>query len=67
MDWQYISLLLGIIHASQEVDPWFGQEARKELNRIKAEATRPAAPVTVSDGPKSVPIFPEESTVKRRL
>lgn len=41
MDFNEVSMLLGIVHASQDVDPFFGQEARKRLNEIKAEATRP--------------------------
>jgi len=50
MDYQYVALLLGIIHSSQEVDPWFGQVATQELNRIKAEALKSFAPE-----PKAIP------------
>jgi len=71
MDWNHIGLLLGVIHASQEVDPWFGQEARKELMKIKAAATKPTAPtiaaVTEAELPKArpIPVYPETSSVRR--
>ena len=71
MDFNYISLLLGVIHASQEVDPWFGQEARKELMKIKAEHTKPAIPTiaAVSEAELPVarptPIFPETASIRR--
>ena len=71
MDWNHIALLLGIVHSAQEVEPWFGQEAKKELNRIKAAATKPATPtiaaVVESDLPvaRPTPVYPETPSIRR--
>lgn len=52
MDFNYVATLLGIVHAAQDVDPWFGQMAKLELNAIKLEHMPKPEPVPV---PKAVP------------
>lgn len=41
MDFGEINTLLSIVHMSNDVDPWFGDQARRRLNEIKAAATKP--------------------------
>lgn len=43
MDFNEINTLLSIVHMSNDVDSWFGDQARRRLNQIKAAATKPAA------------------------
>jgi hypothetical protein len=52
MDFNYVAMLLGIVHSAQDVDPWFGQAAKMELNRIKVEFMPKPEPVPV---PKAIP------------
>lgn len=55
MDFNYVAMLLGIVHSAQDVDPWFGQMAKMELNKIKLEHMPKPEPVPV---PKAVPSEP---------
>jgi hypothetical protein len=52
MDFNYVAMLLGIVHSAQDVDPWFGQAAKLELNKIKAEFMPKPEPVPVA---KAIP------------
>lgn len=60
MDFNEINTLLSIVHMANDVDPWYGEQARRRLNEIKSAATKPVEkPIysrpDSSAAPKSIP------------
>lgn len=51
MDFNEINTLLSIVHMANDVDPWYGGQARRRLNEIKAAATKPV----VNPVPRTAP------------